>query len=90
MLATTTKCGVLWGVGPCATGHCDGGFLATPQLQEGRQGCAGPQEPELGRQPLRVSHVLEPKAAQGNVFFLVCMVHTFIFSNIQYVSQYSP
>lgn len=57
------------GVGPCATGHCDGGFLATPQLQEGRQGCAGPQEPELGRQPLRVSHVLEPKAAQGNVFF---------------------
>lgn len=82
MTAATTKRGVLWGVGACATGRCDGGFLGTPLLQEGRQGCAGPHEPELERQPLRVSHVLEPRRTQRNVFFVSMYGSYLLFSPI--------
>lgn len=42
-------------------GHCEGGSLATPQLQAGTRDYAGPGEPELERQPLGVSHVPEPE-----------------------------
>ena len=91
MTAATTKCGVLWGVGACATGRCDGGFLATPPCCKKADKAVLVRMSQSWRDSLCESHMSQSqKELREMCFLLVCMVHTFFFSNIQYVSQYSP
>ena len=70
MTAATTKCGVLWGVGACATGRCDGGFLATPPCCKKADKAVLVRMSQSWRDSLCESHMSQSQKELREMFFV--------------------